>query len=83
MSYEDGTTIDRELLNHPRDIHNVFRHTLSSLQDCLTIITETGSIEDAIDYQGDDELNAIMQLMECVDHLHFHYYRNKEDKWYI
>tara|TARA_R110002020_G_scaffold6465_12_gene27555 strand:- start:540 stop:782 length:243 start_codon:yes stop_codon:yes gene_type:complete len=73
MSYEDGTTIDRELLNHPRDIHNVFRHTLSSLQDCLTIITETGSIEDAIDYQGDDELNAIMQLMECVDHLHFHY----------
>ena len=77
MSYEDGTTIDREQLNHPRDLQYVFRHTLSSLQDCLTVIEETGSLEDAIDYQGEDELNAIMQLMVVVGHLDFY---NEEDE---
>ena len=77
MAYEDGSLIDRELFNHPRYVSNVFRHTLTSLKDCLTVIEETGGLEEAMEYQGEEELNAIFQLMEVVKQLHFY---NEEDE---
>ena len=77
MAFPNGELIDRELLNHPRYSQNAFRHTLTSLQDCLTIIEETGGLEEAMKYQGEDELNAIFQLMDVVKHLHFY---NEEDE---
>tara|TARA_R100000458_G_C8265877_1_gene240924 strand:+ start:1643 stop:1876 length:234 start_codon:yes stop_codon:yes gene_type:complete len=76
MAFPNGELIDRELLNHPRDAKNVFRHTLTSLSDCLTIIEETGGLMEAMEYQGEDELNAIFQLMNVVKQLNFY---NEED----
>tara|TARA_R100001510_G_C7542628_1_gene129563 strand:- start:316 stop:531 length:216 start_codon:yes stop_codon:yes gene_type:complete len=69
--------IDRELLNHARWAKNVFRHTLTSLQDCLTIIEETGGLEEAMEYQGEEELNAVFELMEVVKQLNFY---NEEEE---
>lgn len=59
--------IDRDQLNHPKYAYCVFQHTLSSLEDCLTILSETGSIDDAEEYQGQDG-DYIKRLVDvCKD----------------
>ena len=66
------TRIDREMLNHPRDINCVFQHTITSLNDCLTILEECGSVEDAIEYQGEEEERAIRRVIEVASHIAFY-----------
>ena len=69
--------IDRDRLHHPRDAYCVFQHTLTSLNDCLTILEETGSVEDAIEYQGEEEERAIRRVIEVASHIAFY---NDEEK---
>jgi len=64
--------IDRDRLNHPRYINCVFQHTITSLNDCLTILEECGSVEDAIEYQGEEEERAIRRVIEVASHIAFY-----------
>jgi len=64
--------IDRDRLNHPRYINCVFQHTITSLNDCLTILEETGGVEDAIAYQGEEEERAIRRVIEVASHIAFY-----------
>jgi len=64
--------IDRDRLNHPRYINWVFQHTITSLNDCLTILEETGSVEDAIEYQVEEEERAIRRVIEVASHIAFY-----------
>lgn len=60
--------IDREQFNHPRYSYCVFQHTLTSLEDCLTILNETGSVEDAEEYQGNEDARYVQKIVDtCVE----------------
>lgn len=64
--------IDRELLNHPRDHQNAFRHTSSSLEDCLTIISECGGVDEAKEYMNEDQSRYIDKVLELSKHLNWY-----------
>jgi ABC-type dipeptide/oligopeptide/nickel transport system ATPase component len=72
--------IDRDMLNHPRHINCVFQHTITSLNDCLTVLEETGSVEDAIEYQGEEEERAIRRVIEVASHIAFYGDEEEQEK---
>jgi len=64
--------IDRDMLNHPRHAYCVFQHTLTSLNDCLTILEECGGVDEAIEYQGEKEERAIRRVIQVASNIAFY-----------